>query len=233
MAREKTPEEPKQGPPAYMVSFADMMTLILTFFILLVSMAKEQDYGLLAKGLGSFVVAIESHGLDGILDGADKEMVFEHMRRRFNLPPESDPERREEHMDASNLELLRAKALEALEPHGAVTQPMVAVFEPGSEVLTDDAKKYLDRIAATLKPTYGQLLVLEGHADPETDDARGDSRFLAYQRAQAVRDYLIEKHGIQAARIETRAWLEELPGFEESGRSVDARLITPSRAFKQ
>ena len=34
------PEEKKAGPPAYMVSFGDMMTLILTFFILLVSMAK-------------------------------------------------------------------------------------------------------------------------------------------------------------------------------------------------
>ena len=32
MAKSPRPEEPKQGPPAYMVSFADMMTLILTFF---------------------------------------------------------------------------------------------------------------------------------------------------------------------------------------------------------
>ena len=34
----------KKGAPSYMVSFGDMMTLILTFFILLVSMAKDQDF---------------------------------------------------------------------------------------------------------------------------------------------------------------------------------------------
>ena len=232
MARKPFKEEPKQGPPAYMVSFADMMTLILTFFILLVSMAKEQDLGLLAKGLGSFVVAIESHGLNGILDGTEREMVFEHMRRRFNLPPEEDPERREEHMDAADLELLRAEALEGLKPHKAITQPMIAVFEPGSHELTAGAKKYIDRIAGTLKPSFGQLLLLEGHADPSVDPVSGDLRYLAFQRAVAVRDYLIEQHGIQAPRIETRAWLVEVPGFERSARSVDARLITPNRATR-
>ena len=44
-------EEPKSGPPAYMVSFSDMMTLILTFFILLVSLSHEQSFGLLADGV--------------------------------------------------------------------------------------------------------------------------------------------------------------------------------------
>lgn len=232
MGKKPPPDEPKQGPPAYMVSFADMMTLILTFFILLVSMAKEQDLGLLAKGLGSFVVAIESHGLNGILDGNEKAMVFEHMRRRFNLPPEEDPERREEHMDAADLELLRAEALEGLQPHKAITQPMIAVFEPGSHVLTEGAKRYLDRIAGTLKPSFGQLLLLEGHADPRIDASSGDLRFLAFQRAGAVREYLMEEHGIQSPRIETRAWLVEVPGFEDSGRSVDARLVTPNRATR-
>ena len=32
MAKNPPPADEKMGPPAYMVSFADMMTLILTFF---------------------------------------------------------------------------------------------------------------------------------------------------------------------------------------------------------
>ena len=232
MAKKKQPEDKKMGPPAYMVSFADMMTLILTFFILLVSMAKEQKPGLLAKGLGSFVVAVQSHGLNGVMDGAEQKQVFDHVRRRFNLPPEQDPERQDAHVDASSLELIRSKALKALQPHKAITQPMIAVFEPGSATLTDAARTYLDRIAATLVPTSGQLLTLEGHADAEADDFGGDIRFLAYQRANAVREYLITQHGFKPARIETRSWFEEVEGFEESSRSVDARLITPSLASK-
>lgn len=212
-----------------MVSFADMMTLILTFFILLVSMAKEQKPGLMAKGLGSFVVAVQSHGLNGLLDGQEKQAVYEHMRRKFNLPPEADSERRDAHVDASSLELLRSKALKALQPHKAITQPMIAVFDSGSATLTDAAKTYLDRIAPTLIPSSGQLLSLEGHADSKVDNYGGDIRFLAYQRANAVRDYLVSEHGLRSNRIETRAWFEELPNFADSVRSVDARLITPSR----
>ena len=47
----------KEGAPAWMVSFGDMMTLILTFFILLVSMSKTQQVGLVATGVGSFLLA--------------------------------------------------------------------------------------------------------------------------------------------------------------------------------
>ena len=55
--------EEKKGAPAWMVSCGDMMTLILTFFILLVSMSREQHEGLVAIGVGSFLVALRSFGL--------------------------------------------------------------------------------------------------------------------------------------------------------------------------
>ncbi len=71
-----------KGAPAYMVSFGDMMTLILCFFILLVSMSEERHHGLVAKGLGSFIVAIKSHGLDGIMSAQEKQGVFDPDSRK-------------------------------------------------------------------------------------------------------------------------------------------------------
>ncbi|MEZ6018746.1 MAG: flagellar motor protein MotB [Planctomycetota bacterium] len=142
----------KKGAPSYMVSFGDMMTLILCFFILLVSMAKERSFGMMAKGIGSFVVQLKSHGLTGIMDGAEKEEIFDQVRRRFNLPPESDPERRAPHDEASNHEMLRAQTLELLEPHRETGMPRVAAFEQGSARLTDATRHYLDQLVPSLFP---------------------------------------------------------------------------------
>lgn len=222
-----THDEPKPGPPAYMVSFGDMMTLILTFFILLVSLSREQNYGLLASGVGSFLVAVRSHGLDGILSEAERQHLFEHTRRRFNLPPEEDPERREEHLDASSSELLRARAASGLRPHDVVGYPFVAVFDPGSDQLTAPARRYLDRLAASLEPQRGQVLLLEGHAGPGETFERDGAPRLAFRRARAVARYLSETHGLRSQRIEARAWSLEIQPEGLETRSVDARLITP------
>jgi chemotaxis protein MotB len=43
MAAKKRQEEEPEGTPAWIVSFADLITLLLAFFVLLQSFAKEQD----------------------------------------------------------------------------------------------------------------------------------------------------------------------------------------------
>ena len=115
-----------------MVSFGDMMTLILCFFILLVAMSEERNAGLMARGVGSFVVAVQSHGLDGILTSSNKQKVFDQVRRRFNLPPEPDPDRRLDHERASTSEMVRAEVLDAMRPRRELHQPRLATFAPGS-----------------------------------------------------------------------------------------------------
>jgi chemotaxis protein MotB len=212
-----------------MVSFGDMMTLILTFFILLVSLSHEQQSGLLAKGLGSFIVAIRSFGLDGTLDAYEKQAIFSELRRRFNLPPEEDPERRTEYADASDMELIRATLAEALAPNDQLNQPSIASFELGSAELTEASRTYLEIVADTLRPGAGQILILEGHAY-DGDDARDHSNHqLAFQRAKVVRDYLVDELGLPGDRIEARAWVSEIDGPGVGTRSVDARLVTPEK----
>lgn len=230
-----TPPKPKvlvvkvkeQGAPAYLVSFGDMMTLILCFFILLVAMSKERNYGLMARGLGSFVVQIKSMGLTGILDAHEKQSILDQMRRRFNLPPEDDPERREAHEQAALNELLRAEDLEALEPHDEVRQPRVADFAPDSAQLTAGTRAYLDTLVETLRPRPGHVLSLEGHG-PDAGPTFGHSPHrLAAARARAVADYLVREHGFPSGAVRAKAWFAELDGDAEQ-TGVDARLIIPS-----
>jgi chemotaxis protein MotB len=227
-------EPQKEGAPAWMVSFGDMMTLILTFFILMVSLSHEQQPGLMAKGVGSFIIAVRSFGLDGVMDEYEENAIFENVRVRFNLPPEADDDRRTDFIEATDLELVRAVAAEALRPHDELNQPTIATFEHGTAELSEAARVYLDIVASTLRPGKSQTLVLEGHAvdgDPDAgaEAPRGDRR-LAFERARNVMDYLVEELGFPAERVEARAWLAEIDGPGVGTRGVDARLITPTRS---
>lgn len=229
----KFKEDAKLGVPPWLVSFGDMMTLILTFFILLVSLASRQDAGLVADGVGSFMVALNSRGLDRAMPDAEKLAIFNEYRRRFNLPPEKSLERRPKDLDdASDFELVKAQLAKALEPHDELTQPTIAVFAPDSDALTKAAKDYLDRMADTLRPGLGQILSLEGHAL----DAGGSTREhvgLAVARAVAVRDYLVREHGFAPGRVEARGWLVEIDAAGPGTRAVDARLVTPIPAARK
>ena len=217
-------EEPKAGPPSYMVSFSDMMTLILTFFILLVSLSHKQSFGLLADGVGSFRIALESHGVNGLLEESDRKAIFENQRRLFNLP--ARPEDQSKHLDedASEFEVLKAESVEALLPHDELAFPAVSAFSDGSTEISEATRRYVTTLVESLRPARGQLLVLEGHAPV------GD-RLLAWRRADALRTHLITEHGFEPDRVEARAWMTEL---EDSAQdTVDARLITPALAGGQ
>lgn len=217
----------EKGAPAYLVSFGDMMTLILCFFILLVAMSKERNYGLMAKGLGSFIVQIKSMGLTGILDAHEKQSILDQMRRRFNLPPEDDPERQEAHEQAALNELLRAEDLEALEPHDEVRQPRIADFAPDSAKLTGQARAYIDTLSLTLRPRPGHVLSLEGHGQDAGPRFGHSPHRLAAARARAVADYLVDHHGFPSDAVRAKAWFAEVDsGGAQTG--VDARLIIPS-----
>jgi chemotaxis protein MotB len=212
-----------KGAPAYLVSFGDMMTLILCFFILLVAMSKSRSFGLMARGLGSFVVTVRSMGLTGLLSGHEEQAIFEQMRRRFNLPPEDDPARRAVHEDASLKELIRASSVEKLTPHDEVRQYRIASFDSGDATLTANSRRYLDALTESLRPRPGQTLVLEGFA-PEGDASTGGS--LALARGRVVENYFVNEHNFDAGRVLVRTWADPSKDLTKSESRVDGRLIS-------
>lgn len=225
MGKAKPKPDGKPKVPGWMVSFGDMMTLILTFFILLVSMSREQQVGLVAAGVGSFLVNAHSFGLEGMLDGAERASIFNEVRIRFNLPPLADADDPADEQDVAVQELVRADTLEKLPPHDELYQPAVALFAPGSRELSASAERYLDALAVSLRPGDGQVLVLEGQAtrgEAPQELARAD---LAVRRARAVRDYLLEAHAFAPGRVEARGWIASPESGPAAEVAVDARLI--------
>ncbi|MBM3977589.1 MAG: hypothetical protein FJ299_11440 [Planctomycetes bacterium] len=220
-------EDPKPTIPAWLVSFGDMMTLILTFFILLVSMARQRDFALLASGSGAFVIRLKSLGMPGLMSNSEKLVIYNEARSRFGLPQVDDLALAAEGYDeATALEVLRAASADALEPRFEIVQPSVAIFTPGTAELDSKAKHYLDLMAPTLLPGGKRRLVLEGHGEADADDAR--SARLALERAEAVRAYLIDEHDADPTLIHARGWLTAAADHGSVRPVVDARVLTES-----
>ncbi|MEY2786429.1 MAG: hypothetical protein RL277_2641 [Planctomycetota bacterium] len=218
-------EEPKAPIPAWLVSFGDMMTLILTFFILLVALAPTQDAVKVAKGVGSFEIALRGHGMPGLLSGDEKMAIFDRVRARFGLPPEDDPDRIDASLDAAKVELLRVQSIERMKGSQEVRNEDFVRFEPGSALLTKRQLEAIDRRGAELAPTSGELLLIEAYGDGNAD-TEADLR-LALARARAVVDHLLLTQEFPRSRVQVR--VPSQPGLYGPARAgrVDARLLIP------
>ncbi|MEO6709643.1 MAG: flagellar motor protein MotB [Planctomycetota bacterium] len=222
-------DHPHHGPPPWLISFGDMMTLFLCFFIILVTMAPTQDAGLTAAGLGPFVVALESGGMDSALPGERQLQRVNMYRERFGLEPLSDDQYRDGRLEVRDSQEISQLLKTSLRPFAEMRQPLIARFETDSAELSTAAKTYLDALAETLRPGYGQLLLLEGHALDAGPHFQNSNAWLAVARSQSVKHYLVEKHGFVPQRLEARAWATEIAAAQGEHRSVDARLVEPRR----
>jgi outer membrane protein OmpA-like peptidoglycan-associated protein len=72
-------------------------------------------------------------------------------------------------------------------------------FEPGSARLTNIAKAILDDVALRMKQEPAATAIVIGYTDDR--EATGPSTDLDRRRAEAVRDYLVTRHGIDPTRI--------------------------------
>jgi chemotaxis protein MotB len=89
LRRKKT--QPGDGPkvPGYIVTFSDMVTLLLTFFVMLLSLATTQDPELFNSGRDSFVESLKGLGL-GMLIGKDQAIEFTNPKTKH---PIQNPEK--------------------------------------------------------------------------------------------------------------------------------------------
>jgi len=105
-------------------------------------------------------------------------------------------------------------------------------FEPASARLTNIAKAILDDVALRMKQEPASTAVVIGYTDNR--EATGSSANLDRRRAEAVRDYLVSRHGIDPARISVEARGSSDPIGDNAtaagrlaNRRVEIRLIIP------
>ncbi len=105
-------------------------------------------------------------------------------------------------------------------------------FEPGSARLTNIAKAILDDVALRMKQEPTSTALVIGYTDDRENT--GPNADLDRRRAEAVRDYLVSRHGIDAARITVEGRDAREPVADNStaegrlrNRRVVIRLILP------
>ena len=99
-------------------------------------------------------------------------------------------------------------------------------FDSGSARLTNIAKAVLDGIALRMKNDLNSTAVVTGYSDPGGSDAANLS--ISAKRAEAAKEYLVTRHGIDPNRITTAAKGSAEPAYDNTspeGRAKNRRAV--------
>lgn len=184
--------------PGYIVTFSDMVTLLLTFFVMLLSLAEVPDDGLFHAGRESFLVSIRRLGL-GIFAGKKPALDFGHIKIRYFIgTPDTLTERRT--IDAKTEELRRIfhqvdRSMTAMPSQIVAKKTNFALtpirFPPAQAELDEHAKQFLTEFAFNLQQrpdNQGLKLYVLGLAADEPTQQR--QWLVSARRANAVADFL-------------------------------------------
>ena len=195
-------EEQEPGIPEWVVTFGDMMSLLLTFFIMLVSMSelKEDE---------KYQAMVESFRMQFGHDMTMASMVPGNSRPRgANLPTPVNTMGRAKKQDTKNggqevkSVVGENERVQTVRPGDDSSAGGIIIFEEHEAELTEQNKRDLQRIIEQIagKP---QKIEIRGHTSRRpVDPSTGFSSLwdLSNARTQNTRQFLIEQ-GISEKRI--------------------------------
>lgn len=213
MARNR-PKEPESesGSPAWMTTFGDMMTLLLTFFVLLYSMSSidvakfEQAMGSLQGHLGvlSGGRAISTQqSLDRGDIGQNFTPITSRVLRRAMAEVEAFVEEEEIGQDVSTEMTQRGLVIR-------FTGQLL--FDMGEANIRSDGEEVLIKVSQIIKEVPNDVLV-EGHTDnlPINTSEYPSNWELSTARSTRVIRYFIENENIDPDRLSASGYSEYQP----------------------
>lgn len=194
----QTIAEQRAKVPTYIVTFSDMVTLLLTFFVMLLSLAQVQDPELYGRGRDAFLESLRYIGL-GPLFGRQQMPSFGATKNKYVVPdPDESADRRT--LDAKAEELRRI--LKKLKQSTTIVSSRIVGrkvnysitnirFSPGRVDLDESAKKFLTGFCRDLQLDVS-LTPVELYVLGLAPDGNGEKEkwLLSARRAQPVADFL-------------------------------------------
>ncbi|MCD4823837.1 MAG: OmpA family protein [Phycisphaerae bacterium] len=199
--RKKLEEEPDEVP-AWIISFTDMITLLLAFFVLLQAFAHEQTPELFFEGQGSFRRAIKGMGIPRWLYGKKKRVKRSFYVNKYPAEPDKEKRKNRPILNANRQRLQRMfqKLKEETQSESGSmlrtirVEAMPIKFSPGSAELDAQARSSLDNLAVELSsnpPAKRSAVYLIGLAPDASSPQK--QWVLSGRRARAAERYLREK----------------------------------------
>ena len=156
MSRPKRPAEPKEGIPGWLVSFTDMITLLLSFFVMLQSLARDRQPEMFFLGQGAFREAIASFGIPYFAKGRRLGPDRDFRNTMFSVPEDPNDTTRGRIWDYEGDEIRAifkrisdqlATEASDLDTRTIALRPLAMTFSPGSAQLDAAARRELTQVA--------------------------------------------------------------------------------------
>ncbi len=226
-------EEQREGAPEWMVTFGDMMSLLLTFFIMLISLSEvkqeERFQAMLESIRRQFghdrAMASMIPGKSSPRNSRLSKLASMGRARRFNTMRGGQPQRSPQGDEPR---------VKARSPGTTISVGTRVIFDHGTNKLTELAKRELQKISGEIggKP---QIIEIRGHTSRRPlppHSSYNDNWDLAYHRSTAVMEFLVNL-GIEPYRMRLSVAGSYEPYFKAEGMKnlqqndrVEVYLIT-------
>ncbi len=232
------PSPKSGGAPGWIVTFADLMSLLLTFFILLLSFSEIDAgrYREISNAMQSAFSVEQVHTYLNLL-GIEREMPRARVLQDLSLPPaereEATPEPPPEQAEAPPAEPAPPPADRALaelksaldrelarglvevgmiEGDVVIRLPERASFPPGSATMSAQMSPILDKVVPVIAALSGRIVVT-GHTDdvPIATDRFRSNWDLSSARAVSVVHYLTRQIQIAENRLVVQGLADTRP----------------------
>ncbi len=243
--------EVSEGAPAWVVTFGDLMSLLLCFFVLLLSFS-EMDKAVYKQVAGSLRQAFgvqrkvktmdPAKGIKMISKDFDQELIATRRREEFVATQEKKTigEELKKAVDTLSKGMKNLIQVEVGDKEITVRLMGETTFDSGKVDIKQQMKPLLKKIGSVLKKTRGNITVT-GHTDnvPLRSNWIYKSNLeLSIARAASVAEFMLHKTHIKPSRISAMGYGEYRP--QESNATTEGRrknrrveiILTP-RSLKE
>jgi chemotaxis protein MotB len=246
--RKQSEEEPAGGAPEWIVTFSDMVSLLVTFFVMLMSFSTMDDREEMLittafNNQGSGVV-VNLKGHSAVEPPRRDHMLATHPRRGALKPHVRPDEELLENIEEmwqkateEHLEIDFGQALDGLQ----ISFGPEASFSPGSAEVSSLLRARLLELAQVLEH-YGHLVVVEGFTDTEFEPTPmyPSAEALSAARANAAARIMVAGSGLGPDVIQVAGLGASRPreandtaAGRTANRRVEVRVLSMSRARAQ